>query len=81
MYTTNMEMDMGQLQTNANTIKEILLEGLEKEGLLKGTAKEIGSKYAVVAHKKGWLGKLLGRLFNGAGEGMDIKVTLVKIVE
>ena len=72
-------MDTETMLSNANTAKEVVLAGLEAEGLLKGTAKEIGEKYALVAHKKGWFGSLWSRMFEGKKDDAML-MTLVKKV-
>lgn len=73
-------MDIEQLTSNLNVAKEMLLEALEREGLLKGSAKEIGEKYAVIIHKRGWLGSLWAKWFEGLKDEAGFRVTLVKIV-
>lgn len=76
MYTLGSE-DMTQ---NANIIKEVVLSGLENQGFLKpGQAKELGERYAIVMHKKGWLGQLWDKWFEGIKEG-SFRISFVKIV-
>lgn len=67
------------LNKHANLVKEVILESLEKEGFLKAPATEIGSRYAVILHKKGWLGQFWDKWFSGIKEGA-FKVTFVKII-
>ncbi len=77
-------MSPENLLTNMNVAKDVLLAGLEREGLLKGMAKEIGEKYGLVIHKKGWFGSLWERLFGGMKDekgAEGFRVTMVKIVE
>jgi len=71
--------DAEDVNKHANLIKEVILESLEREGLLKGSAAEVGSRYAVMLHKKGWLGELWDKWFSGIKEG-NFKVSFVKIV-
>ena len=73
-------LDVDDMQKNANIIKECVLVGLEREGLLKGAAADIGTRYAVVLHKKGWFGQFLEKLFDGIKEG-SFKITFVKIID
>lgn len=75
-----LNQDSEQLMTTANTVKEVLLYGLEREGyLVQGTAKDIGEKYAIVIHQRGWLGKLWDKHFEKI-EGDGLRVSLIKIV-
>ena len=60
--------DQEEMVRQANIIKETVLEGLEKEGLLKATAKEIAEHYVVFIHKKGWLGALFSKWFGDADD-------------
>ncbi len=53
------ETDMTSL---ANQAKEQILFALANEDLLKGDPEEIASQYAIVLHKKGWLGSLWDRI-------------------
>jgi hypothetical protein len=73
-------MDPSDVQKNANIVKEVVLAGLEKEGFLeKGKAVEIGSKYAIIMHERGWLGALLDKWFDGIKE-KSLRITFVKII-
>ncbi len=47
-----------ELTSLANQAKEQLLFALSNEGLLKGDPHQIAREYAIVIHKKGWLGQL-----------------------
>lgn len=71
--------DLEALNRHANVVKEVVLEGLEEEGFLKGSAAEIGARYAVILHKKGWLGQFWDKWFAGIKEG-SFKISFVKIV-
>lgn len=71
--------DLEALNKHANIIKEVVLEGLEREGLLKAPAAEVGARYAVILHKKGWLGQFWDKWFTGINEG-SFKISFVKIV-
>lgn len=53
IYTMTTE----SLVENANVVKDALLLALEKEGLLKASAEEIGSKYGVLMTKPSWWGR------------------------
>jgi len=64
---------------DANAVKEAVVFALERDGLLNGRAEDVLSKYVVVLHEKGWLGRLFRR-FNGEedkGEGLAVTVTKV----
>jgi len=77
VYTT----DPDEIQKNANTVKEVVLAALEREGFLKlGMALEIGEKYAVVLHKKGWFGEWFNKHFLGIKEG-SFRISFVKLVQ
>jgi len=49
---------------NGNIVKEELLRVLEKDGLLKDTAENIGTKYLVIFAEPSWFGKMISKLFN-----------------
>jgi hypothetical protein len=51
----------GEVIKNANTVKECVLQALERDGLLTKPAAEIGASYVVVVHRQGWLGRLFKR--------------------
>ncbi len=78
--TTMYTHDTEEMLRNANVVKEALLCGLEREGLLKKSAQEIGETYAIVLHKRGWLGKFWLKWFAEFKEEAAIKCDLVKIV-
>lgn len=71
--------DLEDMNKHANLVKEVVLESLEREGFLKIPAAEIGARYAVILHKKGWLGELWDKWFAGVKEG-SFKISFVKIV-
>ena len=64
---------------NANVVKETVLAGLEREGLLKKAAKEIAEEYAIVIHKRGWMGSLWDKWFEGV-EKDCFRVSFVKVI-
>ncbi len=70
-------MTLEDLMRNANIAKDELLGALERDGLLKSTAEEVGEKYAVILYKPGWLGRLFNRL---KGEKDAFRVTVMKVV-
>lgn len=73
-------LDAEDMTRNANVIKETVLSGLEAQGFLKpGQALEISEKYAVILHKKGWLGSFWDKWFEGIKEG-SFRISFVKIV-
>jgi len=71
--------DVEDINRHGNIVKEVVLEGLEREGFLKAPAAEIGARYAIIIHKKGWLGELWDKWFAGIKDG-GFKVSFVKIV-
>ena len=71
--------DLEDINRHANLVKEVVLECLEREGLLKATAADIGARYAVVLHKKGWLGEFWDKWFSGVKEG-GFKISFVRII-
>jgi hypothetical protein len=64
------QFDYEEMTRQANTIKEAVIEGLEKEGLLKGSAKEISEHYVVFVHKRGWLGELFAKWFGDSNDSI-----------
>jgi hypothetical protein len=71
MYVQDYENEMLK---NANAVKEVVLWALEREGLLTKPAAEIGERYAIVLHKKGWFGVLWDKWFDGIKDG-NLKIT------
>jgi hypothetical protein len=67
-----------QLPTNANQIKEVIVDFLGKQGLLTKTAEEINQTYALVLHRRGFFGKVIDKLIGV--EGDRLVITLVKVV-
>lgn len=55
-------LDIEEFTKNANVIKEEVLKALERDGLLKKSAVEIGEDYAVVISEPGWFGKMFHKL-------------------
>jgi hypothetical protein len=74
MYT----FDELQLTEALNNGKDELLRMLEREGLLKKTAEEIGQDYALIIRKKNMLGTIIEKLFP-IGE-KDARVSVVKVL-
>lgn len=54
--------DLSDLTQTANSIKELLLEDLERRGLLNGTADQLSKRLVIVAHTPNLLGKLLSKI-------------------
>lgn len=68
-------------QANANMIKELLLDSLEKEGLLNQPASKIKETYAIVVVKKGWLVRTFDKLFGfGTADTSNPHLVLVKVL-
>lgn len=57
------------IQEIANTVKDALLETLELNGHLNGTAEDLGGRYVVTVMKQGWFGKLFDKF---AGTAKDV---------
>lgn len=76
MYTVEAE----DYTRNANVIKEVLLQALERDGLLTKKASEIAASYAVVARKRGWFGMLFKRLAGEEPKDDNIIVDVLKVV-
>jgi hypothetical protein len=76
IYSQGLEDMMRQ----ANVVKDTVLEALEKEGLLKKPAKEIGEQYAVVIHKRGWLGHFMAKWFGDGEAAKSLRVNMVKVL-
>ena len=73
-------MDITDLTAMANTVKEQVLGGLERDGLLKKSATEIAEEYAVVLSKPGWLGKLFAKLSSESVKDNKLNVNIVKLI-
>jgi len=67
-YTLDNDQD---IQINANIAKDILIDALEKEGLLRGDASEIKQSYSIILHKKNILGGAIDRLLKKLGYNID----------
>lgn len=62
-----------------NLVKQQVLDGLEKECLLKGSAAQIGEQYAVIIHKRGWLGRCMEKFFGDRAPD-TMNVSFVKVI-
>lgn len=72
-----------ELQGEFNKVKEIVLLGLEKEGLLNGKYEDVAEKYAVVIHKNGGIGSMIKKLIERMGgkkKSQEANITFVKLV-
>lgn len=74
LYSATIE----EMTTNANIVKESLLAALDREGLLKKSAEELAKEYAIILHKKSWLGRAWDSLFDNLAKGTDIRVDVVR---
>ena len=70
------------IQTTANSVKELVINSLVKEGFIdKEKQEELLSKYAVVVVRKGWLGRTIDKVFYGKDDEKDqMRITFVKLV-
>lgn len=62
------ELTAGGLMKTSNQVKEILLDSLERDGLLKESAEWIAQRYTIVVTEKGWLGKAFDALLGNKDE-------------
>ncbi len=63
----------------ANQAKEVLLKGLEEEGLLTTPADELSGSYSVIVHERGTLGRLWDKML-GQDDSVDLRFAVVKNV-
>lgn len=70
--------DVEGMIRNANSVKDALLQALEKDDLLKKPAHEIGAEYVIVCHKPSWFGKFFVKIFGGDEKDL-LRVTVVKV--
>lgn len=68
----------GDIQTNANVVKEMVLTQLAKDGHINNPI-ELSEEYAVVVVKKGWLGRMIDKYFFRDGEKDVVKLAIVKV--
>lgn len=71
-------MTESYIQENINLAKECLLFALEREGLLKRPAEDIAKEYALVVHRKNWLGSIIAKMKGETGTKLNVDV--VKLV-
>ena len=66
------------IQALSNNVKEIILEGLLKERFLtQKQYDEISKKYAIIVHRKNWLGRLMDFIW----ESEDTpKISFIKVI-
>lgn len=74
------EFSLLQLQDACNNALNEALVGLEKEGLLKVSAEEILTSYALILQRKGTLGYIWDKIF-GAKDDLATRYRLVKIID
>lgn len=67
-------LDVTDLTTNANKIKEEVLLALERDGLLKKPAAEICTSYAVTMNEPGWFGRLFRKVIGEKEGSLTIRV-------
>jgi hypothetical protein len=77
MKTTVALMTDAELFTFANVVKEGLLKALESEGLITNS-EAICADYAVIISRKGWLGRIIDRVWGGDENTIHIRV--VKLI-
>jgi hypothetical protein len=70
----NYPMELDDLTRVGNTIKEQLLQTLEREGFLTKPAVELGAKYAVVVAEPSWFGILFSKLKKDDKPGLRVYI-------
>lgn len=75
-YTLSLE----ELTGNANSIKEVLLNALDREGLLKEPAETLNSKFAVVIHQKGFFGRVIDKLRGVSDDSENLQISIVRVL-
>lgn len=65
------------LTTESNKVKELLLQELERQGLLRVPASKVCSEWAIVVHKPSWFGQVISKAIGGANE---YKFSIVKLI-
>lgn len=75
-YTLSLE----ELTGNANSIKEVLLNVLDREGLLKEPAETLNSKFAVVIHQKGFFGRVIDKLRGVSDDSENLQISIVRVL-
>lgn len=70
--------DVGDITKNSNTVKEVLLAALERDGLLTKPAVDVAANYAVVIYEQSWMGKLFSKVTGG--DEKSLKIQVMKIV-
>lgn len=72
-----LSMDIEELMKTGNVVKEAVLAALEKDGLLKKPASEIGDSYVVVVAEPRWFGKLF-RKVTGKEDEKELRIYVMK---
>ncbi len=77
------QITLGGMNTQANTVKEVLISALVKEGILdQRTADKFNQNYAVIVTEKGMLGKAFDAvLFRNKAPEENIVFTCVKKID
>lgn len=74
------EMTPVSMQEMCNQSKELLVEALVRDGfLLKEDGDKINNNYAIVVHKKTWLGRIFKML--GGLEDTDDKALKLRVMK
>ena len=73
-------MMQDNMQSDFNLVKEVLVSALVREGYLASDkADEFLKRYAIITHKRGWLGRKFEHFFNNESE-QTTKISVVKLV-
>lgn len=66
-----------EVQKLSNTVKELLLERLEKDNLLK--EKELADKYVVILAQKGWFGRAIDKLWGLKPDENNFRIVILSV--
>jgi len=66
-----------ELQKVFNQVKDIVIQQLENDNLLKDSAENIGSTYCLCINKKGLFGKFVDKLLGNNSE-TDLTIIILK---
>jgi len=79
MLISSYNLTETDLQEIANQVKEIVLISLAKEKVLDKPLNQLLENYAVVVHKKGWLGRQMDKLLH-PNNPEQMMISVVKVI-
>ena len=71
-------LNKNDIQVMANDVKDLVIDNLATDGLLKVSAEEAGEAYCMVVKGKGGLGRFLEKIFPTPDIGYDIVLLKLK---